>query len=215
MHVPPTDGANIVDRVHRRLLRDNRGQGDRSPATIVAATVGPVQPGGSRLRARLRLRRRTTGARGRRRQVGDGGTLRRRLRAAGDRLRASGGRLRAVHRVQAGPVGVRGLVVPAGGTAAPLRPDGPTRAHGGAEGDGRRAVRRRAQNVRGRARPRAGASAPRVRSDRGGAGPVLQLLSSGRPQVEEGRVKKQISFWYYIYMYIIYLKKTIHFYINI
>jgi len=159
----PTDGANVVDRVRRRLRLDNRGQGGRGPATIIAATVGPVRPGGSRLRGRLRLRRRTTGARGRRRQVRDGGTLR-------GRLLGSGGRLRAVHRVQAGPVGVcGGLVVPAGGTAAPLQPGGAARAHGGAEGDGRRTVRHRAQNVRGRARPGAGASAPRVRSDRGGA----------------------------------------------
>lgn len=144
---------------------------------VPAAAVGPVR--GRRGRQELRRGVRPRGA----------------PSAAG---RGAGG-LRADRRVQAGPVGVRGRVVPAGGAAAPVRPGRAARPDGRAQGDGRRAVGQRVQDVRGRARARSrggGGGVPvRVPAAAAAGGPVAVLLpsrlqqqsSAGRPQVDGRR----------------------------
>lgn len=159
-------GVGGADR--RRCRRDGRG------AATAETAVEPVQPGSPGLRDRLRLRR-CPGAGGR--AGGQDGAVR--GRAATGR-----GRLRAVLRVQAGPVGVRGRVFPAGGTVAPVQPRGAAGAHGRAESDGRRAVRHRAKDVRGRARARVQAAV------RGAGRVTIQLLQLpvDRPQMSSSRM---------------------------
>lgn len=157
------DDANNNSGARGRRLRRNRDV--RCGAATAAGRR--VQPRSERLRGRLRPRR--AGGHGRRQD---------------DTLRghADGGRLRAVARVQAGPVGVRGRVVPASGTAARVQPGRAARAHGRAQGHRRRAVRHRAKDLRGRA-------CPRVRALRPGGVPtpgrILQL-SIGRPKITVG-----------------------------
>lgn len=163
--VDTTAGGDAGCRRLRRNCGDVRG-------AATATVVGPIQSGSPGLRGRLRLRW-CPSARCRPRGTGrqQDGALRR---------RADGGRLRAVRRVQARLVGVRGRFVPASGTATPVQPCRPAGAHGGAEGDGRRAIRYRAQDVHRRARGRVQAS----RSRRGGTRPVdLLQLSGGRQKI--------------------------------
>lgn len=149
-----------------RLQRRNRGL--CGPGTATAAAVAPFRARDRRLRSGLRLRRRRPGTR-RRGPCGPGHQQQVGPSATADRGRG----LRAVRRVQAGPVRVRGRVVPAGGTAARVQPGFPAGAHGRAEGDGRRAVRHRAKDVRGRARRASGAR------------PVSVLqLSADRPKMK-------------------------------
>lgn len=146
--------------------RQRRNRGSLGPGTATAAAVGPIRTRDRRLRPELRLRRCRPRAR-RRRPSGHGHQQDGALRGPADL-----GRVRAVRGLQAGPVRVRGRIVPAGGTAAQVQPGVPARAHDRAEGDGRRAVRHCAKDVRGRARR------ARVQAARGasaGSVTVLQL----------------------------------------
>lgn len=141
------------------LRGSSRSPRDRG-STPAATAFGSAQPGGQKLRRWLRLR---TGCGG---CTGGGGRTscccRRRRGASRSRglghhqdgaLRRPtvGGRLRADGRVQTGPVGVRGRVVPASGTDASVQPGRPAGEHGCTESDGRRAVRDHPQVCGGRA----------------------------------------------------------------
>lgn len=166
-----------------RGRRRRRNRGARGPGTATAAAVGPIRARGRWLRPGLRLRRCRPRARPRRRPGGGHGHR----QDGALRGPADPGRVRAVRGLQAGPVRVRGRIVPAGGTAAQVQPGVPARPHDRAEGDGRRAVRHRAKDVRGRARR------ARVQAARGAsAGPVTVLqLSADRPKIKRAMKAKK------------------------